>query len=149
MATYHHIAVLQALVRDGYRCQLSGLYDWGSVRALLVVQEMAKAAQVKYTDTQCCHIFPEGTLQSVNKGGNQVHGFVLLEGLTLTIQQKDHAATAFTVLKMFGLEQLVEPLNGKGVHSLRNIITMSMELHRRFDHLELWLEPRSATVSHT
>ena len=64
----------------------------------------------------------------------------------LTFQQKDHAASALTVLKMFGLEQLVESLNGAGVHSLGNILTIDMILHQSFDHLELWLEP-TTTVS--
>ena len=48
----------------------------------------------------------------------------------LTFQQKDHAASASTVLKMFGLERLVQTLNGEGVHSLGNIITMDMVLHQ-------------------
>ena len=66
----------------------------------------------------------------------------------LTFQQKDHAASALTLIKMFGLEHLVESLNGAGVHSLRNIITMGTDIHQSFDHLELWLEP-TATVSTT
>ena len=72
--------------------------------------------------------------------------YFYFKGPKLTFQQKDHAASALTVLKMFGLERLVESLNGAGVHSLGNIITMDMELHASFDHLELWLEP-TTTVS--
>lgn len=49
------------------------------------------------------------------------------------------------MLKTFGLGHLVESLNEKGVHSLGNIITMDMGFHRRFDRLELWLEPQTAT----
>jgi hypothetical protein len=56
----------------------------------------------------------------------------------------------FAVLESFGLQHLVQRLNGNGVHSLENIITMGMELHREFDQLELWLEPPTATsVSNT
>ena len=65
-------------------------------------------------------------------------------------QLKDQAATAFAVLEMFGLQHLVRRLNGNGVHSLENVITMDMSLHRSFDCLELWLEPQPATsVSNT
>ena len=71
-----------------------------------------------------------------------------LKGLTLTIQQKNH--TAFAVLEILGLHHLVRCLNGNGVYSLENIITMQMELHRSFDSLELWLEQQTATpVSNT
>ena len=72
------------------------------------------------------------------------------QGPTLTIQQKNHAASAFAVLEIFGLQHLVRRLNGKGVHSLENIITMQIELHRSFDSLELWLEQQTAIpVSNT
>ena len=47
---------------------------------------------------------------------------------------------------MFGLEHLVESLNGAGVHSLGNVITMCTDLHWCFHHLDLWLEP-TTTVS--
>jgi len=94
---------------------------------------MAEEAQAGYTYTECCHIFSQGTLQSLDKGEHQ----------------KDHAATAFAMLKMFGLEQLVESLNGKGMHSLGNIITMDMGLHRCFDRLQLWLEPQTTATTTT
>ena len=70
------------------------------------------------------------------------------KGPMLTFQHKDHAASALTVLKMFGLEHLVQSLNAAGVHSLGNIITMGTELHQSLDHLEPWLEP-TTTVSTT
>ena len=61
----------------------------------------------------------------------------------------DHTASALTVLKMFGLERLVESLNGgEGIHSFGNIITMEMTLHWCFHRLDLWLEP-TTTVSTT
>jgi len=102
---------------------------------------MANEAESDYVQTECCHIFSEGTLQSVGKGENQARG-VLSQG---PIQQKNHAATAFAVLESFELQHLVQRLNGNGVHSLENIITMEMGIHRSFDYLELWLEPKTAT----
>ena len=71
MAAHHHVTVLQALIRDGYRCSLSGLYDYESVRTWPAVEAMAEEAQANYSCTQCCHIFSEGTLQSVDEGENQ------------------------------------------------------------------------------
>jgi len=147
---YHRVTVSQALVRDGYRCCLSGCYDYESARAWPAVNAMAKETQSKLAQTECCYIFSEGALQSVSKGEGQARGAGFSQGPILTIQQKDHAATAFAILETFGLQHLVDRLTGNGVHSLENIITMDMVLHRRFDHLELWLEPQTATsVSNT
>ena len=71
MAAHHHVTVLQALIRDGYRCCLSELYDYESARDWPAVKAMAEEAQAGYACTQCCHIFSEGTFQGVDKGGNQ------------------------------------------------------------------------------
>jgi hypothetical protein len=66
-----------------------------------------------------------------------------LKGPTLTFPTEEpRCYYAFAVLESFGLHHLVQRLNGNGVHSLENIITMDMELHRDFDQLELWLEPQ-------
>jgi len=71
---YHPVTVSQALVRDGYRCCLSGCYDYESARAWPAVNAMAKETQSKLVETECCHIFSEGTLQSVSKGEGQARG---------------------------------------------------------------------------
>ena len=76
MAAHHHVTVLQALVRDGYRCCF---YDYESVRDWPAVKAMAEGAQAQFADIQCCHIFSEGTFQSVDKGGNQACGLVLFQ----------------------------------------------------------------------
>ena len=78
MASHHHVTVLQALIRDGYRCCLSGLYDLDSVEAWDDVAAMAELAQTGSTRTQCCHIFSEGTFQSVDKGENQARWLIFI-----------------------------------------------------------------------
>ncbi len=55
-------------------------------------------------------------------------------------RKRDHAATALAMLHMFGLGDLVQNLQGAGVHSLSNIITMAPDLHQDFDRLGFWLE---------
>ena len=40
MAAHHHVTALQALVRDGYECCLSGLYDYEPARDWLTVEAM-------------------------------------------------------------------------------------------------------------
>ena len=39
-----------------------------------------------------------------------------------------------------GFPGIVDELQGAGVHSLRNTMTLSNQLHRYFDSLRLWLE---------
>ena len=64
----------QALLRDGYRCWLSGSYDYESVQTRPPVKAMAKEAWSNYVRTECCHIFSEDTLQSAGEGENQAGG---------------------------------------------------------------------------
>jgi HNH endonuclease len=52
----------------------------------------------------------------------------------------EYAATAFTMLKMFGLEHEVNKLLGKQVNSLSNVLTLRHELHQAFDRFDIWLE---------
>ena len=70
-AAPHHVTVLQALLRDGYRCCLSGFYDYESVQTWPAVEAMAKP---EYVRTECCHILSEGALQNVGEEKNQARG---------------------------------------------------------------------------
>ena len=89
MTAYRHVTVLQALVRDGFRCRVSGRYDYESAQTWPAVKAMANEAQAGYTDTECCHIFSEGTLQSANRGENQVSGSILSRGPKIdTLQER-------------------------------------------------------------
>jgi hypothetical protein len=49
-------------------------------------------------------------------------------------------ATALAFLQMFGLDKQVETLRQDGVHSLRNILTLSVCIHRCFEEFGFWLE---------
>ena len=43
-------------------------------------------------------------------------------------------------MRCFGYEDLPEKLNGAGVHSLDNIMTLGHTIHGWFDELQLWSE---------
>ena len=43
-------------------------------------------------------------------------------------------------MKSFGYEDLPEKLNGAGIHSLDNIMTLELNIHSWFDELRLWFE---------
>ncbi|EKM76054.1 hypothetical protein AGABI1DRAFT_131574 [Agaricus bisporus var. burnettii JB137-S8] len=103
-----------ALHRDGYRCMITGAYD-----ILLAVQFLEILEQpAKKSHTQCACLFP-ASAQTVGK---------------------EDAATAFTMLELFGLRDEVHKLLGGQVDSLRNALTMTGDMHTSFDQFIFWLE---------
>ena len=51
-----------------------------------------------------------------------------------------YAANAWHILATFGHPSIWTELNGNGIHSLTNILTLDPNLHTHFDNLDLWLE---------
>ncbi|KAG6826820.1 hypothetical protein H0H92_014290 [Tricholoma furcatifolium] len=115
----------QALLRDGFKCALSGLYDEKSIAEIpeLAVAQRAEGDGITVY-TQVAHILSESA-QDGDKG---------------------YAATVFAMLQMFGLEEIAKKLVGSDVNGLHNVITMSMEFHEAFDTFDLWLEPVDNTL---
>ncbi|KAJ6556459.1 hypothetical protein B0H19DRAFT_1152648 [Mycena capillaripes] len=109
-----------ALLRDGYRCMLTGQYDLDSADLHPELNDRAAANGVNMAVTQCAHIFSE-TAQDGE-------------------QKTDYAASAMAILRVFGLDGKAESLVGGNVHKHFNILTMRSDLHYLFDHLEFWLE---------
>ena len=58
--------------------------------------------------------------------------------------QHEWAASVWAVMARFGNTVVLDELNGPEVHRLDNVMTLSLNEHRYFDHLLLWLE---STVS--
>lgn len=54
---------------------------------------------------------------------------------------QNYAATAGAVLELFGYEKLFKETNGAGIHRLENLLTLTSDIHERFNALALWLEP--------
>ncbi|KAJ7125914.1 hypothetical protein C8R44DRAFT_668229 [Mycena epipterygia] len=109
-----------ALLRDGYRCMLTGQYDLDSADLHPELNDRAAADGVNMAVTQCAHIFSE-TAQDGE-------------------QKTEYAASAMAILRVFGLNDKAESLVGGNVHKHFNILTMRSDLHHLFDHLEFWLE---------
>ncbi|EPQ61155.1 hypothetical protein GLOTRDRAFT_109333 [Gloeophyllum trabeum ATCC 11539] len=120
----HSTAKAQALLRDGYRCTVTGAYDF--LAQDMLNDELADP-QVWLVDTECAHIVPESTYLNVNTDDSQQAS-----------SRKDYAASVLTVLSRFGYD--VDKLNGPKVHSLYNVMTLQHDVHNRFDRLQLWLE---------
>ncbi|EKM54945.1 uncharacterized protein PHACADRAFT_94763 [Phanerochaete carnosa HHB-10118-sp] len=119
----------RALVRDGFRCMLSGMYDLNTVECNPAVYPEHADPVVGIRYTNCCHILSESTLQDADPDNPDRD------------RKREYAASVLAVLQSFGLESLVNEVVKKGcVYHLTNILTMTSYLHALFDNLHLWLE---------
>ncbi|KAJ7829846.1 hypothetical protein B0H13DRAFT_2679730 [Mycena leptocephala] len=113
----HSQAKGDALLRDGYKCVITGLYDTVTVSNFPEVRAKAKQEGVTNMYSQVSHLFSASA---------QSH--------------PDYAASAMAILKMFGLESSVNKLLGKRVNNLWNVMTLCLPLHKAFDEFLFWLE---------
>ncbi|KDQ54118.1 hypothetical protein JAAARDRAFT_38731 [Jaapia argillacea MUCL 33604] len=120
----HSTAKEKALIRDGYRCVLSGKFDTMSYVRNPAALPFFHASPSAVSPTQAAHIFPDSTNQGIsgeNEGGSE-------------------ASTVWTVMERFGQVNGEEELNGPNIHRLENVMTLNPEVHFYFDLLMLWLE---------
>jgi len=110
-----------ALFRDGYQCMITGAYDYNSCERCRTIIPTGDITGVHITPTECAHLFSE----SAQDGD----------------KPSEYAGTAFTMLKMFGLDHMVEKLIGTQANTLSNVLTLSGALHDAFDKFRIWLEP--------
>ncbi|KAF9053840.1 hypothetical protein BDZ89DRAFT_939122, partial [Hymenopellis radicata] len=104
-----------ALIRDGFRCVVSGVYDEAALTELGLTAEQA-LAHGGTVYTHCAYIVPEFTYFAV-------------------VKERDYAASVLAVLQCFGCD--IENIN---VHSLFNVMTMDVNRQDWFDRLEMWFE---------
>ncbi|CAK5263181.1 unnamed protein product [Mycena citricolor] len=110
-------AKADALLRDGYKCVLTGLYDKDILQAIPELQAKASAEGASQIGTRVVHLFS-----------------------TAAQSNPDYATSALAILKLFGLGSVVQNLLGKRANNLFNVMTMCMNLQVDFDHLAFWFE---------
>ncbi|PIL29689.1 hypothetical protein GSI_08127 [Ganoderma sinense ZZ0214-1] len=120
----HFSAKAAGLVRDDYRCMLTGRVD-------IKYGTLQPDRPFSATRTQCCHIFPD-SLGNVAVGGTGLGAKEL------------QAATVWTILEQFGYgdvcDQLKPDAGGTSLHRMENIMTLDMVVNHWFDELMVWLE---------
>ncbi|KAE9392431.1 hypothetical protein BT96DRAFT_887996 [Gymnopus androsaceus JB14] len=127
--TSHTTAKKKALMRDGYRCIISGRFD----RSSLVESEALRKAvysswtndEIRHVATECAHIFADATNAGIT-GDSEA--------------QSQKREIFWTILEKFGYPKFSEELNGPGIHRLDNVMTLDHNAHDPFDELALWLE---------
>ncbi|KAJ7835336.1 hypothetical protein B0H14DRAFT_2363457 [Mycena olivaceomarginata] len=117
---------LQALFRDGYKCVLTGFCNKVTLMKVPELNAKSVAENVPSIKTQVAHLFSESAQSNA-----------------------EYAASAMAILKIFGLDSVVERLLGKRVNNLWNIMTMCVNLHKDFDQFLFWFEavPREVPFS--
>ncbi|KZT08980.1 uncharacterized protein LAESUDRAFT_647704, partial [Laetiporus sulphureus 93-53] len=111
-----------ALIRDGFKCVVTGIYDTEAVGIRGIDQE--DILRVTTVNTECAHIVPESTFFDVSRPSSP--------------EKKDYSASVLAVLKCFGCD--VRNLNGAKVHSLYNVMTLEHNVRDWFDRLEICFE---------
>ena len=94
--------------------------------------------------TECAHLFSE----SAQDGDKVILIMSCLAPFLICNQATEYAGTAFTMLKMFGLEHEVEKLLGRRVNTLSNVLTLRHNMHEAFDRFAIWLEEVPGQVCH-
>ncbi|KAJ7072875.1 hypothetical protein C8F01DRAFT_264117 [Mycena amicta] len=108
-----------ALLRDGYRCTLTGIYDFDSCKKMPDLAAECATNNASMFTIQCAHIFSESALDG---------------------HKTDYTASAMALLRMFGLTNEAEILVGGNVNRHFNIFLVVDGLHHFYNRLEFWLE---------
>ncbi|KAK7030885.1 hypothetical protein VNI00_013995 [Paramarasmius palmivorus] len=116
----HTEAKRLALIRDGFRCVATGMYDSKILKTPNFEQPTPRNQPMVHTE--CAHIVPQSTYFNVSTNADK----------------RDYSASVLAVLKRFGYD--VDNLNGEKVHSLFNVMTMDRNAHDAFDRLNLWFQ---------
>jgi hypothetical protein len=54
--------------------------------------------------------------------------------------QTEYASSVWAVVNRFGGIQSIQELNGAGIHQIRNVMTLGVGVHRKFDKLHIWFK---------
>ncbi|CAE6533377.1 unnamed protein product [Rhizoctonia solani] len=113
----------QALVRDNYRCMLSGVVDTDAVGILPWLEGEVVAKQETIGCTECCYIFSK--LESY-----------------IDDNDSDYLYTSgpCTLAHLYGGND-ESGLTGTGIHDLRNTLTLNPGDCAAFREFIVWLEP--------
>ncbi|TDL19325.1 hypothetical protein BD410DRAFT_792367 [Rickenella mellea] len=122
----HADAKTNALIRDGFRCVVTGRYDRGSANANRELKDAVDSdPNARLDSTECAHIFAESTNSAIEPGSDK----------------RNYAATMWAIMTCFGHAELPKELNGPKVHRLENVMTLCHDFHTLFDNLDVWFVP--------
>ena len=74
--TQPNLHLLQALMRDGYRCILTGAYDHNIA---LAMPQLVPPGTTRFTVTEAAHIFPESTNMGISGADEYGHKVLIIQ----------------------------------------------------------------------
>jgi len=123
----------KALARDGFRCMITGAFDYTSTQQNSELDQLCLSLDASTVTVQASHILNESTMQGIDPTGSS-------EESTVT-NKTEYAATAMAILGHFGMGSLAQELLAEGgVHGLGNLLSLENRMHTEFDRLNLWFE---------
>ncbi|CAE6442687.1 unnamed protein product [Rhizoctonia solani] len=122
----HAEAKKQGLMRDNYRCMLSGAVDDDAVESLPWLYAEVVANHAKVADTRCSLIVPE---------------HIACEDIAGSINTS--TSNIQTIPRLFGIANDFCP-NQPAIFDLRNILTLEVGVQVCFKKFVIWLEPTGA-----
>ncbi|EUC62641.1 hypothetical protein RSOL_424570 [Rhizoctonia solani AG-3 Rhs1AP] len=122
-ATYSE-AKANALVRDNYRCMLTGKVDTHTYTySPRLREQLGNSPPPDVDDTECWHIIP-------HCAPNCIHDS----------EKKTTCAATFNLLERFGNINHLQLSQG-GPHHWTNVMTVQLGLRQNFNLLHIWLDP--------
>ena len=146
------LTIGQVLARDGFRCMVTGMFDDTSMETNHELRKMCKDLKAANTTVEACHILKESTMRGIDPARGSEKTTVINKVCAvavprvfccpppMSIIQAEYAVIVMAVLGDFGLGDLGRELKADGVHSLGNLLSLGVDVHRRFDKLKLWFE---------
>ncbi|CAE6426095.1 unnamed protein product [Rhizoctonia solani] len=120
--TSHTEAKKQALIRDNYRCMLTGAVDNNAVKFMPELLSEVVDTRTAVRVTGCCNILP------------QYGGYDDMDGFNY------QDTTLWPMIYSFGGVS-ENQLGEHGVHGLGNVLTLEYGIRSIFDGFDIWLEP--------
>jgi len=117
-----------SLVRDGYRCLLTGFFDETSTEEDSKLYDMCIQLRAGASAVVPSRIWNKSTVQGVGRGNGR------------EMDKTHDATTAISILKSFGLNDFVQSLAEDGADRLGNLLSLDPISHIYFDKLNLWFE---------
>ncbi|KAF9473949.1 hypothetical protein BDN70DRAFT_347629 [Pholiota conissans] len=113
-----------ALIRDGYRCVVSGRYEVDAIDRIKALSSriMSDDPTFSIDATKCTYVFVPPTDTPIEPGS----------------EKRDNAGALWAILDHFGYSEIPGELNGSKIHRFENIMTMSALADELFDNLQLW-----------
>ncbi|KAG1827704.1 hypothetical protein EV424DRAFT_1319276 [Suillus variegatus] len=118
---------MQALIRDNFRCVVTGAVDFSSTHhpnTQLKAELSALGQNYDILHTEVAHIFPSSTNKHISSEDNP----------------PEYAANVWAFINRLADHKISEELDGFKIHCLENILTLAVHVHALFDSLALWFE---------